>query len=110
MGNMRQRITQGDSGITTLPHALSPPVTLILLALVSTWSKYSHFHYYHNFITTKFCRQLYKMQTGKQVQLDNNEFFFTNDLVRECNKLSPSVVQSDTINSFKNKLDHRLLQ
>ncbi len=45
----------------------------------------------------------------KQVQLDSTKFFFTNDVVREWNKLPPSVVQCDTINSFKNKLDHHLL-
>ncbi len=46
----------------------------------------------------------------KQVHLDCTKFFFTNDVVREWNKLSPSVVQSNTINSFKNKLDRYLLQ
>ncbi len=46
----------------------------------------------------------------KQVQLDNTKFFFTNDVVRAWDKLSPSVVQCDTINSFKNKLHHHLLQ
>ncbi len=45
----------------------------------------------------------------KQVQLDSTKFFFTNDVVREWNKLPPSVVQCDTINSFKNKLDHHFL-
>ncbi len=45
----------------------------------------------------------------KQVQLDCTKFLFTNDVVREWNKLPPSVVQCDTINSFKNKLDHHLL-
>ncbi len=40
----------------------------------------------------------------KQVQLDCTTFFFTNDVVREWNKLPPSV-QCDTLNSFKNKLD-----
>ncbi len=45
----------------------------------------------------------------KQVQLDCTKFFFTNDVVREWNKLPPSVVQCDTKNSFKNKLDHYLL-
>ncbi len=45
----------------------------------------------------------------KHVQLDNTTFFFTNDVVREWNKLPPSVVQCDTINSFKNKLDHHFL-
>ncbi len=45
----------------------------------------------------------------KQVQLDCTKFFFTNGLVREWNKLPPSVMQCDTMNSFKNKLDHHLL-
>ncbi len=36
----------------------------------------------------------------KQVQLDSTKFFFTNYVVREWNKLPPSVVQCDTINSF----------
>ncbi len=45
----------------------------------------------------------------KQVQLDSIKFFFTNDVVREWNKLPPSVVQCDRINSFKNKLDHHFL-
>ncbi len=45
----------------------------------------------------------------KQVQLDCTKFFFTDDVVREWNKLPPSVVQCDTVNSFKNKLDHHLL-
>ncbi len=45
----------------------------------------------------------------KVVQLDCTKFFFTNDVVREWNKLAPSVVQCDTTNSFKNKLDHHLL-
>ncbi len=35
----------------------------------------------------------------KQVQLDNIKFFFTNDVVREWNKLPPSVVLCNTINS-----------
>ena len=46
----------------------------------------------------------------RQVQLDCTKFFFTNDVVREWNKLPPSVVQCNTINSFKNKLDRHLLQ
>ncbi len=41
----------------------------------------------------------------KQVQLDCTFFFFTNDVVKEWNKLPPLVVQFDTINSLKNKLD-----
>ncbi len=45
----------------------------------------------------------------KPVQLDCTKIFFTNDVVREWNKLPPSVVQCNTINSFKNKLDHHLL-
>ncbi len=45
----------------------------------------------------------------KQVQLDCTKFFFTNDVVREWNKLPPSVVQCDTIKSFKNKFNHHLL-
>ncbi len=45
----------------------------------------------------------------KQVQLDSTKFFFVNDVVREWNKLPPSVVQCDTIYSFKNELDHQFL-
>ncbi len=44
----------------------------------------------------------------KQVQLDCTKFFFNNDVVREWNKLPPLEVQCNTINSFKNKLDHHL--
>ena len=39
----------------------------------------------------------------KQVKLDCTKFFFANDVVRKWNKFPPSVVQCDTINSFKNK-------
>ncbi len=46
----------------------------------------------------------------RQTELDCTKFFFTNDIVREWNKLPPSVVQCITVNSFKNKLDHHLLQ
>ncbi len=46
----------------------------------------------------------------KQLHLDCTKFFFTNDVVREWNKLPPSVVQCNTKNSFKNKLDRHLLQ
>ncbi len=46
----------------------------------------------------------------RPIELDCTKFFFTNDVVREWNKLPPSVVQCITINSFKNKLDHHLLQ
>ncbi len=45
----------------------------------------------------------------KQVQLDSTKVFFTNDMVREWNKLPSLVMQCDTINLFKNKLDHHLL-
>ncbi len=45
----------------------------------------------------------------KQAQLDCTKFSFTNDVAREWNKFPPSVEQCDTINSFKNKLDHHLL-
>ncbi len=45
----------------------------------------------------------------KEVQLGSTKLFFTNDVVREWYKLPPSVVQCDTINSFKNKLDHHFL-
>ncbi len=47
------------------------------------------------------------------MQTDTNDctkLFFTNDVVREWNKLPPSVVQCITVNSFKNKLGPRLLQ
>ncbi len=37
----------------------------------------------------------------KPVQLDCTKFFFTNEEVREWNKLPPSAVQCDTINSSK---------
>ncbi len=45
----------------------------------------------------------------KYAQLDRNKFFFTNDVVREWNKLPPSVVHCDTIQKFKNKLDYHFL-
>ncbi len=45
----------------------------------------------------------------KQVQLDSTNFFFINNVVKERNKLPLSVVQCDTTNSFKNKLDHHFL-
>ena len=40
----------------------------------------------------------------RQIQLDCTKFYFTNDVVREWNKLPPSMVQGNTMNSFKNKL------
>ncbi len=46
----------------------------------------------------------------KKVQLDSIKFVFTNDVVREWNKLPPSVVQCNTINLLKNKLDHNLVK
>ncbi len=42
----------------------------------------------------------------KHIYLDCIKFFFISDVVGEWNKLPPSVVQCNTINSFKNKLDH----
>ncbi len=42
----------------------------------------------------------------RQIELDCTKFFFTNDVVREWNKLPPFVVQYSTVN--KNKLDHHL--
>ncbi len=46
----------------------------------------------------------------KQVQLDCTKFFFTNHVVREQNKLPPSVAQCDPNNSIKNKHDHHHLK
>ncbi len=43
----------------------------------------------------------------RQIELHAIKSFFTYD-VREWNKLPPSVVECNTINSFKNKLDHHL--
>ncbi len=37
----------------------------------------------------------------RQTELDSTKFFCTNDVVREWNKLPPSVVQCNTINSLK---------
>ncbi len=45
----------------------------------------------------------------KEVQLDCTKYFFTKDVVRAWNQLPPSVVQCDTINSFRNNLDHHLI-
>ncbi len=47
---------------------------------------------------------------SKQAQLDSSKFLFTYDMVREWNKLTPSLVQCDTINSFKSTLDHHLIK
>ncbi len=44
----------------------------------------------------------------EQVQLDSTKLF-TNEVVRERNKLPPSVVQCNTTNSFKNKFEHHFL-
>ncbi len=46
----------------------------------------------------------------RQIELNCTKSFITNDIVREWNKFPPSVVQCSTVNSFKNKLDHHLLQ
>ncbi len=46
----------------------------------------------------------------RQTELDCTKFFFTNDIVREWDKLPPPVVQCSTVIFFKNKLDHHLLQ
>ena len=46
----------------------------------------------------------------RQVRSDITKFFFTNDIVREWNKLPSSVVQCNTVNSFKAKLDIHLLE
>ncbi len=46
----------------------------------------------------------------RQVNSDCSKFFFTNIVVREWNKLPPSVVQCNTIDSFKNKLDRHFLE
>ncbi len=37
----------------------------------------------------------------RQLHLDCTKLFFTSDVVREWNKLPPSVVQCNTIDSFK---------
>ncbi len=46
----------------------------------------------------------------RQVNSDCTKFFFTNIVVRDWNKLPPSVVQCNTIDSFKNKLDRHFLE
>ncbi len=46
----------------------------------------------------------------RQTELHCTKFFFTNDVVRERNKLPPSVAQCITVNYFKIKLDIHLLQ
>ncbi len=50
-----------------------------------------------------------KLRFKQQVQLDSSKVFFTNDMVCEWNKHPPTVIQRDTINSFKNKLNHHFL-
>lgn len=45
----------------------------------------------------------------RQVHSDLTKFFFTNAVVRDWNKLPPSVVQCKSIASFKNNLDRYLL-
>ena len=44
----------------------------------------------------------------RQFRSDVTKFFFTNDIVRDWNKLPASVVQCNTINSFKTKVDQHL--
>ncbi len=46
----------------------------------------------------------------RQVNSDCTKLFFTNVLVQEWNKLPPSVVQYNRIDSFENKLDRHFLQ
>ena len=46
----------------------------------------------------------------RQVRSDCTKFFYTNDIVREWNKLPSSIVQCNTINTFKTKLDCHLLE
>ncbi len=45
----------------------------------------------------------------RQVNSDCTKFIFTNVVVREWNKLPHSVVQCNTTDSFKNKLDRHFL-
>ncbi len=45
----------------------------------------------------------------RQDHSDCTKFFFTNAVARDWNRLSPSVVQCNSIASFKNNLDHYLL-
>ncbi len=44
-----------------------------------------------------------------QVPSEGTKFFFTNAVVRDWNKMPPSVVQCNLIASFKNNLDRCLL-
>ncbi len=46
----------------------------------------------------------------RQVKSYCTKFFFTNVVVREWNKLPPSVVQCNTVDSFKDKLDRHFLE
>ncbi len=45
----------------------------------------------------------------RQVNSDCTKFFFTNAVVRDWNRLPPSVVQCNSIASFKNNLDRYFL-
>ncbi len=45
----------------------------------------------------------------RQVHSDCTKFFFTNAVVRDWNRLSPSVVQCNSTASLKNNLDRYLL-
>ncbi len=46
----------------------------------------------------------------RQVNSDCTKFFFTNVVVRDLTKLPPSVIQCNTVDSFKNKLDRHFLE
>ncbi len=46
----------------------------------------------------------------RQVNSDCTKFLFINVVVREWNKLPPSVVHCNTVDSFKNKLDRHFLE
>ncbi len=46
----------------------------------------------------------------RQVNSDCTKLFFTNVVVREWNKLPPSVVSFNTVDCYKNKLDRHFLK
>ena len=45
---------------------------------------------------------------GQRCNLDVTKYFFTNDVINEWNKLPEEVIQSNTINTFKNRLDKHI--
>ena len=47
---------------------------------------------------------------GHRVNLDSTKYFFTNDIVDKWNRLPENVVNSTSINIFKNKLDQHLCE